>query len=169
MPQILSLLDENHGNDIVNRTNQLGNRMKTMTYLCLQILFVSLLNSNRSSFYPHVNHFFISVIFPLILGKYFVKLIWKLQLNLNEISSYAQWQCSVVISEIFPTENFFRQIDLQYHSTLVKKLIWRNFCKKSWGKNLQISTPQCVINILAKIPWNYTQRTVNYFHEIFLL
>ena len=103
MPQILSLLDENHGNDIINRTNQWGNRMKTMTYSCLQILFVSLLNCNRSSFYPHVNHFFISVIFPLILGKYFVKLIWKL--NLNEISSYAQWQCGNFGN--FPPLKFF--------------------------------------------------------------
>ena len=49
---------------------------------------------------------------------------------------------SVEISEIFPhcTAKIFRQIDLQYNSLLVKMLIWRNFCKISWGKNLQIST-----------------------------
>ena len=40
------------------------------------------------------------------------------------------------------TAKIFRQIDLHYNS-LVKKLIWRNFCKQSRGKNLQISTPQC--------------------------
>ena len=41
-----------------------------------------------------------------------------------------------------PTAKIFRQIDLQYNS-LVKKMIWRNFCKISWGKNLQISTVWC--------------------------
>ena len=38
-----------------------------------------------------------------------------------------------------PNAKIFRQIDLQYNS-LVKKIIWRNFCKISWGKILQIST-----------------------------
>ena len=33
----------------------------------------------------------------------------------------------------------FRQIDLQYNS-LVKNLIWRNFCKKLCGKNYEITT-----------------------------
>ena len=41
--------------------------------------------------------------------------------------------------KFLPTANIFRQIDLQYNS-LVKKLIWRKFCKISWGENLQIST-----------------------------
>ena len=136
MPPILSLLDGNHGNDIVNRTNQWGNRMKTMTYSCLQILFVSLLNSNRSSFYPHVNHFFISVIFPLILGKYFVKLIWKLQLNLNEISSYAQWQCSVVISEIFPHWKFFSSNWFTVSLDISEKVNLTEFLQKIVGEKL---------------------------------
>ena len=48
--------------------------------------------------------------------------------------------------KFFPTAKIFRQIDLQYYSLhIVKKLIWRNFCKISWGKNLQIST-LCIRN-----------------------
>ena len=44
------------------------------------------------------------------------------------------------------------EASLQYNS-LVKKLIWRNFYKKSWGENSQIST-LCSHAFLAKISWN---------------
>ena len=50
-----------------------------------------------------------------------------------------------------PIAKIFRQIDLQYNS-LVKKLIWRNFCKISLGNHLQISTILCYHT--KKISWN---------------
>ena len=59
--------------------------------------------------------------------------VWK-----NEKFSLTKAQCGN-FEKFSPTAIIFRQIDLQYNS-LVKKLIWRNFCKISWGKNLQIST-----------------------------
>ena len=55
----------------------------------------------------------------------------------------------VEISEIIPhapTWKFFRQIDLQYNS-LVKTLIWWNFCKKKCG-NVKYSLS------LRFFPWN---------------
>ena len=52
----------------------------------------------------------------------------------------------------------FRQIDLHYNS-LVKKLIWRNFSKKLWGKNLQISTLCTLSAILRK---NYVKSTYKF-------
>ena len=45
------------------------------------------------------------------------------------------WKCRKLI----PTSKIFREINLKYNS-LVKKLLWRNFCKKIVGKNIQIST-----------------------------
>ena len=55
------------------------------------------------------------------------------------------------IRKFSPTAKFFRQIDLQYNS-LVKKLIWRNFCKKSWGrgKSLQIYAYEKTRNSLPR-------------------
>ena len=48
------------------------------------------------------------------------------------------WRNFFSVRDIF---TFFPHclFDLQNRS-LVKKLIWRNFCKKLWGKNYQIST-----------------------------
>ena len=83
-----------------------------------------------------------------------------------------QWYTTVWYMEFqkfSPTRKIFRQIDLQYNS-LVKTLIWRNFCKKMWRKNYQITTPQCGISQifvsrffcknLEKIPWNQRSKGV---------
>ena len=60
-----------------------------------------------------------------------------------------------------PPNSNFREINLQYNS-LVKKLLWRNFCKKSWGKNFQISTLWRVTMWLSKI--SRKQRFLSGFH-----
>ena len=39
-----------------------------------------------------------------------------------------------------PLQKFSVKLIYSICNSLVKKLIWRNFCKISWGKNLQIST-----------------------------
>ena len=76
---------------------------------------------------------------------YVIRKLQKFTFSLRKSRKFTLHSVRVVISDIFPhraprtTAIFFRQIDSQYNS-LVKKLIWRNFCKKSWGKSLQIST-----------------------------
>ena len=70
-----------------------------------------------------------------------------------------------------------REISLQYNS-LVKKLVWRNFCKKIVGENLQISTSRCgnYGNSLSRIfGKNFVKATVllkrllkSWFDKIFL-
>ena len=76
--------------------------------------------------------------------------------DLNSVKSTRQRNVSFSRNNLngANTATIFRQIDLQYNS-LVKKLTWLNFCKKSWGKNFQISTlcflDQC---FRAKIPRN---------------
>ena len=74
-----------------------------------------------------------------------VKKSWNrvLKLSLNLISrknhnvKFLQLSTVSKFRKFSPTAKIFRQIDLQYNP-LVKKLIWRNFCKILWGKNLQI-------------------------------
>ena len=53
-----------------------------------------------------------------------------------------------------PIAKIFRQIDLQYNS-LVKKLIWRNFCKISLGNHLQISTMLLRSTLLGALNKNF--------------
>ena len=93
-------------------------------------------------------------------------------------SSWSTFQVSSWFHEIFqrncvevtvwkfrkfsPTSKIFRQIDLQYNS-LVKKLIWRNFCKKLRGKKLQISTLCCGEWIIViSTPWNISYLWKNF-------
>ena len=65
-------------------------------------------------------------------------MIWR---NLFALISL-HWQCTVwKFRKFSPTAKIFHQIDLQYNS-LVKQLIWRNFCKKSWG--IICKFPHCV-------------------------
>ena len=78
--------------------------------------------------------------------------------------------------KFFRTAKIFRQIDLQYNS-LVKKLIWRKFCKISWwGKKLAnfhtINIFKKFMKIKSqKIPSNlhvtplFRIRMFGYFHE----
>ena len=88
---------------------------------------------------------------------------WKNLLSLKNISSNQLFSNSfsrnVTFTKFFPitTWNFpqfpskskkFRQIDIQ-NKSLVKKLIWRNFCKKLWGKILKFL--HCVGNTVKFI------------------
>ena len=78
-----------------------------------------------------------------LVRQFHVKMSFYLQFARHTVCKFRKFS---------PTSKFFRQIDLQYNS-LVKKLIWRNFCKKSWGKNLQISTLCSVEKWEILSPW----------------
>ena len=61
----------------------------------------------------------------------------KLEREFPQFPHSVVWKCL----KFTPTSKIFREINLQYKS-LVKKLLWRNFCKKSRGKIYKF--PHCV-------------------------
>ena len=69
----------------------------------------------------------------------YCKLIWRKNSEVGENFWHTVWKCQKFI----PISNIFRESNLQYNS-LVKKLLWRNFCKKIVGKNF-FKFPQCVL------------------------